>query len=58
MLEQTRAADPDRGDRPVNHYAARHLERFPPGTPYPEVFARVAALFAHPPLAGATLIWG
>jgi hypothetical protein len=36
-------------------YAVRHLERFPPGTPYPEVFARVADRFARPPLAGAVL---
>ncbi len=32
--------------RPVteNHYAARHLERLPTGTPYPEQVARVKAL--------------
>jgi hypothetical protein len=34
----------------------RHLERFPPGTPYPEVGARVAALFAERPLCNGTLV--
>jgi hypothetical protein len=37
-------------------YAVRHLERFPPGTPYPDVFARLATLFAKAPLAGSHLI--
>jgi hypothetical protein len=36
-------------------YAARHLERFTPGTSYPEVFARLAAVFAKPPLTGSVL---
>jgi hypothetical protein len=37
-------------------YAVRHLERFAPGTPYPDVFARLAALFAKPPLADSHLV--
>jgi hypothetical protein len=36
-------------------YAVRHLERFPPGTSYPEVFARLAEVFAAPPLTGSTV---
>ncbi len=41
--------------RHVNHYAVRHLERFPLGTPYPEIAARLAGLFAAPPLARGVL---
>lgn len=37
-------------------YAVRHLERFPPGTPYPAVFTRLADLFAKRPLAGSTVV--
>ncbi len=40
--------------RPVS-YAVRHLERAPRGTDYPAVCARVADLFAGPPLLGGTL---
>ena len=36
-------------------YAARHLERFPLGTGYPEIVDRVVALFARAPLTGSTL---
>jgi hypothetical protein len=36
-------------------YAARHLERFPLGTSYPEIVDRVAQLFAEAPLANSTL---
>jgi hypothetical protein len=41
--------------RPAS-YALRHLERWPPGTPYAEVFARVVKAFAEAPLAGSTLV--
>src|SRR5262245_19486962 len=36
-------------------YALRHLERFVPGTPYTEVCARLAALFAQAPLRDSLL---
>jgi hypothetical protein len=54
-LERTEAADPNNPGEVVRHYAVRHLERLRPGTPYPEVCARVACLLAVPPLRGATL---
>ncbi len=37
-------------------FAVRHLERLPLGTPYPEVAARLAALFDRIPLSGGTLV--
>jgi hypothetical protein len=37
-------------------FAIRHLERFPLGTSYPAIIARVVQLCAEPPLTGATLV--
>jgi hypothetical protein len=44
------------GDMTQMRYAVRHLERFRPGTPYPDVFARVGEVFAKPPLARTTIV--
>lgn len=41
--------------RSLNHYAVRHLERFPLSTPYTTVVARLKELFAEPPLKGVPL---
>jgi hypothetical protein len=39
------------------HFACRHLRRWPPSTPYPDVVGEVRTLFAAPPLASrATLL--
>jgi hypothetical protein len=40
--------------RPVQ--SLRHLQRFPPGTPYPEIIATVRQMLRTRPLIGATLI--
>jgi hypothetical protein len=56
VLERTTAADPETPDREVRHYAVRHLQRFPLGTPYTEVCARLVEMFATAPLSGTTLI--
>jgi hypothetical protein len=40
--------------RPV--YSLRHLRRFPPATPYPEIVATVRELLRTPPLSGAVLV--
>jgi hypothetical protein len=37
-------------------YAVRHLERFPIGTPYADVFGRVIGMFAAAPLQDGTLL--
>jgi hypothetical protein len=37
-------------------YAVRHLQRFPPGTPYSVVVEAVRAVFADPPIEGGTLV--
>jgi hypothetical protein len=55
VLERTKAPDPDRPERCVNHYAVRHLQRFPPGTAYGDVAAALVKRFAAPPLAGSSL---
>jgi hypothetical protein len=39
----------------MHQYAVRHLERHPPGTPYPQVCRRAAELFAAPPLSQSLL---
>ena len=53
VLERTEVSSPDDARRFLRHYAVRHLERLPPATPYPEVFARVTEVFAAPPLRGS-----
>jgi hypothetical protein len=55
VLERTTGPDPAAPGRLVNQYAVRHLERFPLGAPYTEVFAELAKLFATPPLTGSVL---
>jgi hypothetical protein len=46
VLEQTRV--PETPDRAVKHYALRHLERFPIGTPYTEICVRLAKVLKLP----------
>jgi hypothetical protein len=55
ILEQTKLPDPDRPGEKVRHYAVRHLERFPLGTSYTAVCARLVTLYASPPLTRTTL---
>ncbi len=55
VLEKTRVADPEAPGRHVNHYAVRHLERFPLGTAYAEIGARLAQMFAAAPLTSSVL---
>ena len=58
VLERTAVAVEPDGDRPRYGYELRYLERFPPGTPYAEVFGRVANVLARPPLAHSTVVVG
>jgi hypothetical protein len=44
------------GDEGTAAYAVRHLQRFPPGTPYSVVVEAVRAVFADPPIKGGTLV--
>src|SRR4051812_2842860 len=55
VLEQTEGPDLLERAKQVKHYAVRHLERLPLGTPYTAVAAHVATLFARGPLAGTAL---
>ncbi len=56
VLERTTVPDADRPGRTQRHFAVRHLERFPLGTPYPAIGARLGELFRAPPLAHTTLV--
>jgi hypothetical protein len=55
VLERTRGPHPAHPDRRVTHYAVRHLQRFPPGTPYPEIAAVLARRFGEEPLTNSSL---
>jgi hypothetical protein len=56
VLERTTGPDAADPGRTVKYYAVRHLERFPPGTPYAAVCGRLRHLFAVEPLAHGTLV--
>jgi hypothetical protein len=64
VLEKTFQPDPEApalnvdpfAVRRVAHYAVRHLERLPLGTPYTEVCARLARMFAEQPLSNSLLV--
>jgi hypothetical protein len=53
VLERTEVPNSNDASKPVRHYAVRHLERLPPATLYPEVFKRLAEVFATPPMQGS-----
>jgi hypothetical protein len=55
VIEKSLLADPERPRTKIGYYAVRHLERFPLGTPYTEVCARLAELFRAQPMSGSTL---
>ena len=56
LLERTEVPNSDDPRRRVRQYAVRHLERWPPATPYPQVFARLAKVFAVPSLRRSRLV--
>jgi hypothetical protein len=56
VLERTTGPDAEQPGRTQKRYAVRHLERFPLGTPFPEIGARLADMFSAPPLAHSTLM--
>jgi hypothetical protein len=56
VLERTEVPSNNDASRLVRHYAVRHLERLPPATPYPEVFMRLAEVFATPSMQGSKLV--
>jgi hypothetical protein len=55
VLERTRLPALGESGRSENHFAVRHLERLPPGTPFPEIGGILAKRFANPPLARSNL---
>jgi hypothetical protein len=56
VLEKTAFGDPADPRVPPPQHAVRHLERFPIGSPYPEAFTRLEALFQEKPLAHSRLV--
>jgi hypothetical protein len=56
ILERTEHPDPEHAGQLVRHYAVRLLRRFPLGTPYPDLCAEVAKLFARLLLRGSILV--
>jgi len=56
VLEQTRLPDPINPDEDLNHYAVRHLQRFPLGTSYAEIGADLECLLAEPSLSPTTVV--
>src|SRR5262245_31789000 len=55
VLEQTKHPDPEKPREFVRHYAVRRLERFPLGTSYTAVCARLGTRVAAPPLTRTML---
>jgi hypothetical protein len=55
VLERT-AIQPAPAGRRLFRYVCRHLERWPLGTSYPDIVARVKERFAAPPLKGSRLV--
>ena len=56
VLEQSQVTNPEPSHRVECHYAVRHLERFPLGTPYPEICVRLRQLFAEMSLSYSRLV--
>jgi hypothetical protein len=55
IAEQTTRPSPTDPDRRENHYAVRHLERFPLKTPYTSIVGRVRDILSTPAMAKASL---
>jgi hypothetical protein len=55
VLERTEMAEPHNPERTLRHYAVRHLQPWPPATPYPEVCRHLAGLFGNAPLSTSHL---
>jgi hypothetical protein len=55
VVERTTHPHPDQPKKTLDHFAVRHLHRWPLGTAYPAIVADVRTLFATPPLTSTTL---
>jgi hypothetical protein len=55
VLERTTQTDSENPGRNLRFYAVRHLERFELGTSFPEICARLKAVFSDERLQGSTL---
>jgi hypothetical protein len=55
VLERTAQPDPENLGRKLRFYAVRHLERFELGTSFPDICARLKAVFSDSRLQNSTL---
>jgi hypothetical protein len=55
VVERTTHPHPEQPKKTLDHFAVRHLHRWPLGTAYPAIVADVRTLFAAPPLTSTTL---
>ncbi len=55
VLERSDGPDPNRPERAVSFYSCRHLQRWPLGTAYTQIVARVGEIMATAPLPGTAL---
>jgi hypothetical protein len=56
VVEVAHTIDPERPREPVRHYSCRHLQRWPLGTPYPEIINAVGRLYPKTPLENSILV--
>lgn len=56
VIEKATEIDAHQPTQVSASYAVRHLERFPIGTPYPQIFSSLGKRFADPPLARSLLL--
>lgn len=56
VLEKRYVRAPGAHVKQIGHYAVRHLERFPPGTPYARMTNRLREIFCDDAVAGGLLV--
>jgi hypothetical protein len=56
VLEKTYVPVPEKPHTAIGHYAVRFMERFPSGTPYGAIYARLAEVFREKPLSNSILV--
>jgi hypothetical protein len=56
VVEVAHTTDPQKPREPVLHHSCRHLQRWPLGTPYPEIIDAVGRLYRGTPLQNSVLV--
>ncbi len=55
IVQRTEQPDPAKPSRMLGHYHCGYLQRFPLGTPYPQVVDILKGIYKEPPLKGTNL---